>query len=347
MLAGTGADSITTGAGNEIVLGDNGVISYSASGTLTGIATSDPSYGGADTITLGAGNSDVMGGVGADTITLGTGNSIVFGDDGRITFAATTGLSSATDPKDTTSTNTITIGAGSSHVFAGLPGGTVKAGLGVNVTGANYAWQTVDVAAPTSVTVVPVLQQGQLQPIVAEAKAIWAATPGLTTAELASLNAATVTVGALPTNTIGATNGAAIIIDGTAAGWGWLVDGSNADFRATATAGVYQAMPNTAATGKMDLLSTVLHELGNAMGFAEDLGNDVAGKVLSAGERRLPVIAWETMGVMPSLLNGGLNETNSNWIADFLDNTGQGGAQAGSANALRIKVPPVTNAFHV
>ena len=347
VLAGTGADSITTGAGNEIVLGDNGVISYSASGTLTGIATSDPSYGGADTITLGAGNSDVMGGVGADTITLGTGNSIVFGDDGRITFAATTGLSSATDPKDTTSTNTITIGAGSSHVFAGLPGGTVKAGLGVNVTGANYAWQTVDVAAPTSVTVVPVLQQGQLQPIVAEAKAIWAATPGLTTAELASLNAATVTVGALPTNTIGATNGAAIIIDGTAAGWGWLVDGSNADFRATATAGVYQAMPNTAATGKMDLLSTVLHELGNAMGFAEDLGNDVAGKVLSAGERRLPVIAWETMGVMPSLLNGGLNETNSNWIADFLDNTGQGGAQAGSANALRIKVPPVTNAFHV
>ena len=73
----------------------------------------------------------------------------------------------------------------------------------------------------------------------------------------------------------------------------------------------------------------------------------MAGKVLSAGERRLPVIAWETMGVMPSLLNGGLNETNSNWIADFLDNTGQGGAQAGSANALRIKVPPVTNAFHV
>jgi len=287
-----------------------------------------------------------MGGVGADTITMTTGNSIVFGDDGRIVISSATGQSSATDPKDTTSTNTITIGAGSSHVFSGLPGGTIKAGTGVNVTGTNYIWQTADVAAPTAVTVVPTLQQGQLQPIVAEAKAIWAAS-GLTAAELARLNAATVTIGALPTNTIGATNGEAIIIDGSAAGWGWLVDGSNADFRATVTAGVYQAMPNTAATGKMDLLSTVLHELGNAMGFAEDLGADVAGKVLSAGERRVPGIGWDSMGAMPSLLNGGLNETNSSWIADFLDNTGQGGAQAGFANALRIKVPQVVNPFRI
>jgi hypothetical protein len=38
----------------------------------------------------------------------------------------------------------------------------------------------------------------------------------------------------------------------------------------------------------MDLLSTVLHELGNTMGFAEDHGRDVTGMVLPAGERRVP-----------------------------------------------------------
>ena len=38
----------------------------------------------------------------------------------------------------------------------------------------------------------------------------------------------------------------------------------------------------------MDLLSTVLHELGNAMGFAEDNGQDVTGMTLAAGIRRLP-----------------------------------------------------------
>jgi len=39
----------------------------------------------------------------------------------------------------------------------------------------------------------------------------------------------------------------------------------------------------------MDLLTTVVHELGNAMGFPEDHGHDVMGMVLQAGERRVPM----------------------------------------------------------
>jgi hypothetical protein len=40
--------------------------------------------------------------------------------------------------------------------------------------------------------------------------------------------------------------------------------------------------------------------MGNAMGFAEDLGQDVTGAVLAAGTRRLPVIAWDAgMGAGP------------------------------------------------
>jgi hypothetical protein len=41
----------------------------------------------------------------------------------------------------------------------------------------------------------------------------------------------------------------------------------------------------------MDLLTTVIHELGNAMGFAEDQGQDVSGATLQAGVRRIPVAA--------------------------------------------------------
>jgi hypothetical protein len=39
----------------------------------------------------------------------------------------------------------------------------------------------------------------------------------------------------------------------------------------------------------MDLLTTMVHEMGNAMGFPEDQGQDVAGATLQAGERRVPV----------------------------------------------------------
>jgi hypothetical protein len=36
------------------------------------------------------------------------------------------------------------------------------------------------------------------------------------------------------------------------------------------------------------LLTTLVHELGNAMGFAEDQGQDVSGATLQAGVRRIP-----------------------------------------------------------
>jgi hypothetical protein len=38
----------------------------------------------------------------------------------------------------------------------------------------------------------------------------------------------------------------------------------------------------------MDLLTTVSHEMANAMGFAEDHGQDVTGMTLQAGVRALP-----------------------------------------------------------
>src|SRR6202040_447251 len=64
--------------------------------------------------------------------------------------------------------------------------------------------------------------------------------------------------------------GDTILIDSSAAGWGWSTS------------------LDSPAPGRMDLLSTVLHEMGNAMGFAETSGQGVMGLVLDPGVRTLP-----------------------------------------------------------
>jgi hypothetical protein len=85
--------------------------------------------------------------------------------------------------------------------------------------------------------------------------------------------------------------GTQITIDSTAAGRGWFVDATpqdNSEFGVYVATTELQAAPGSAAYGRMDLLTTVLHEMGNAMGFSEDQGRDVMSDTLQAGVRDLP-----------------------------------------------------------
>ncbi|MDE3195318.1 MAG: hypothetical protein KGN84_03170, partial [Acidobacteriota bacterium] len=110
-------------------------------------------------------------------------------------------------------------------------------------------------------------------------------------ARLASLTTVNIEIGTLPGLELGSTHDGVITISANAEGWCWFVDptpGGNSEFALHASNDVLYALPGSAAYGHMDLLSTVLHELGNAMGLPEDQGQDVTGMVLSAGERRLP-----------------------------------------------------------
>ena len=186
-----------------------------------------------------------------------------------------------------------------------------------------------------------------------EAEAIWAQVLGPDRARLAILNGITVQVGDLPTGMIGATVGDAIYIDSTAAGWGWFVDPSSAgdsEFQATSIAGVLTATAGSSAAGHMDLLSTVLHELGNAMGFPEDTGQDVTGKVLEPGERRLPVLksASGAAAKVPSIDWNAINTLTQNtllpfdarassWVDSFLNDLGADGKYHSPNAGLRIK----------
>jgi hypothetical protein len=210
--------------------------------------------------------------------------------------------------------------------------------------------------APTGENTAPGLVASQIQPVVVEAEAIWAKVLGPNNARLAILNGITVQVGELPNAQIGDTIGDTIYIDSTADGWGWYIDPSasgNAGFQSTAIPGVMTAVPGSAAVGHMDLLSTVLHEMGNVMGFAEDTGPDVTGSVLAPGTRRLPalegavgvasgvpMIDWTALNNVAatgsSIQPGG---DGASWIDSFVTNLGQAGGGQRPNAGIRIKPP--------
>jgi hypothetical protein len=152
--------------------------------------------------------------------------------------------------------------------------------------GRSPIWQTA-VGGEVSENVA-LLTNDQLLPIVAEARQLWIDELGTGDSRLAVLDTVEVSAGNLPEGRIGATVGNEIVIDSTAAGRGWFVDsspGDNSEFVPLGIGGEMVAAAGSAAFGRMDLLSTVMHEMGNAMGFKEDHGHDVMSDVLAPGVR--------------------------------------------------------------
>ena len=212
------------------------------------------------------------------------------------------------------------------------------------------------------------LTAGDLAPIVAAAKELWtdALSPG--DPRLAILDQVSILVSDLPDQMLGATTGTTIVLDSTAAGWGWFVDPTplgNSEFPIVLANGAFAADPGSPAYHRMDLLTTVLHELGNAMGLAEDQGQDVTGATLEAGVRRIPVAS--TVLSVNAAANGplGVSSVSPAFAADPsiaiaagsnspAASLPQGNGLGGSVNtlalplafvgALPITVPAVSNA---
>jgi hypothetical protein len=105
-------------------------------------------------------------------------------------------------------------------------------------------------------------------------------------ATLAQLASADYLVGDLPGTTIGFTSGRTVTIDRHAAGRGWFVDPTPLSDEEFSASGV--ALPGTAAQGKMDLLTVVLHEMGHVAGRGDQFtgDGDLMDTVLSTGHRR-------------------------------------------------------------
>jgi len=148
VLGGNEADTIDAGDGNNIVLGDNGYIDYVVNdGDASDIdlieSTSTTANGGADDINAGSGNDIIIASRYGDTVNVFGGNNIVIGDSGRITAAATgtpqiagqpitLGLIESIQP-DEGGADGITTGNGHDLVLGGFAGDDVTAGAGNNI----------------------------------------------------------------------------------------------------------------------------------------------------------------------------------------------------------------------
>ncbi|MCW5549288.1 MAG: hypothetical protein KIT44_10030 [Opitutaceae bacterium] len=101
-------------------------------GDLDLVRSLAPTEGAADTITTGAGHDIVIGGRGGDTITAGDGDNVIFGDNGEATWLATIPVHFRTFSSANSADDIITTGSGNDTILAGAGADLITAGDGDN-----------------------------------------------------------------------------------------------------------------------------------------------------------------------------------------------------------------------
>ncbi|MEK7952936.1 choice-of-anchor Q domain-containing protein [Luteolibacter soli] len=165
---------------------------------------------------------------------------------------------------------------------------------------------TEDVPAPAPRQEIEPITQAELDRMVALARERWEAA-GLSGEQTAALDGLTFEVTDLPGWHLGEAGGKKVRIDRDAGGNGWFVDSTPAeDSEFTSEGGRLMAKAGSEVrsdvTGRVDLLTTVLHEMGHTIGLCDayvgEQRNGVMYGFLTKGERRLPK-KGEAAGAVP------------------------------------------------
>ena len=153
------------------------------------------------------------------------------------------------------------------------------------------------------------LTRDQLDGLIAEAVARWEVT-GLTPEQTRILHGLHFEISDLATLHLGQAQGNSIQISAHAADQDWFIDPTPSDdteFSRVAVATRRSSQNGDAGAGRVDLLSTLMHEMGHALGLADryDLSerDNVMFGYLGNGERRLPARAEASSATAVSEIN--------------------------------------------
>jgi len=120
-------------------------------------------------------------------------------------------------------------------------------------------------------------------------------------------NVVTIQIVDLPGSQLASTIGNSIYLDHNAAGWGWFVDSTpldSSEFSGMGDDGQLVATSTSAASGKIDLLSVLMHELGHVAGLPHSEFGLMSGTILP-GER---LVDWDRDGFEESFYVSAVDE---------------------------------------